>query len=119
MEDHGHVPRIRPSQVTELSALIAKTPGPQYSTCDPDMKELLNNPEAINIFVQLYFEHYQPTLPVLHKATFNVSDPPPLLTLAVITIGSRFSKIPRARTLSSVLGETLRKALDNLVYRCS
>ncbi|OGE47486.1 hypothetical protein PENARI_c043G06094 [Penicillium arizonense] len=115
MEDHGHVPRVRQSQVTELTALIAKTQCAQSLTCNPGIKGLLNNPEAINTFVQLYFEHYQPTLPLLHKATFNVSDTPPLLILAVVTIGSRFSKIPRARALSSVLGEILRKALDDLV----
>lgn len=116
MEDHGHVPRIRERQVTELSALLAKAQCPQYLACDPGVRELLKNPQVINAFVQLYFEHYHPTLPLLHKATFNVDDTPPLLVLAVLTIGGRFSKIPQSHTLTSILGGILRKALDNLVY---
>ncbi|KAL3451425.1 fungal-specific transcription factor domain-containing protein [Aspergillus insuetus] len=115
MEDHGHIARVRQGQATEMSAFIAKTRCPGFLTCDPGIKDLLNNPEVVNAFVQLYFEHYHPTLPLLHKATFNVSDTPPLLILAVAAIGSRFSRIPQAHTISSVLGGTLRKAMDNLV----
>jgi hypothetical protein len=117
MEDHGHVARVRQGQVTEMLALIAKTRCPGFLACDPGIKDLLNNPEVVNAFVQLYFEHYHSTLPLLHKATFNVSDTPTLLILAVAAIGSRFSRIPQAHTLSSVLGGTLGKAIDNLVYR--
>ncbi|KAL4755919.1 Zn(II)2Cys6 transcription factor [Aspergillus foveolatus] len=102
MEDLGHVAPVREGQMAELSALIAKARCPESATCDPSVKGLLNNPEVINAFVQLYFEHYQPTLPLLHKATFNVSHAPPLLILAVASIGSRFSKTPQASTLCSM-----------------
>ncbi|KAL4733870.1 fungal-specific transcription factor domain-containing protein [Aspergillus similis] len=115
MEDLGHVSPVRQGQMAELSALIAKARCPESATCDPSVKGLLNNPKVINAFVQLYFEYYQPTLPLLHKATFNVSHTPPLLTLAVASIGSRFSKIPQASTLCSVLGGILRKAIKNLM----
>ncbi|KAL4989978.1 fungal-specific transcription factor domain-containing protein [Aspergillus falconensis] len=115
MEDHGHVARVRQGQVTEVLVLITKARCPESFTCDRGVQELLKNPHVVNTFVQLYFEHYHPTLPLLHKATFNVTDTPPLLILAVATIGSRFSKVPQAHALSSVLRRALRKTVDNLI----
>ncbi|KAL2847079.1 fungal-specific transcription factor domain-containing protein [Aspergillus pseudodeflectus] len=115
MEDHNHVAQVHQGQVMEVSALIAKTRCLEALTCNPGVKDLLNNPKVMNAFVQLYFEHYHLTLPFLHKATFNVSNTPPLLLLAVAAIGSRFSKVPQAHTLSYILRGTLRKALDTMV----
>ncbi|KAL2811622.1 fungal-specific transcription factor domain-containing protein [Aspergillus granulosus] len=115
MEDHGHVARVQPSQMGDLSALIANEHCPRTSSCPPGIRGLLNNPQVINSFVQLYFEHFHPTLPLLHKATFNVSDIPPLLMLSVATIGSRFSKIARAHTLSTYMAEILRRAIDRML----
>jgi hypothetical protein len=116
MEDHSHVARVQQGQVMEVLALIAKTRCLESLTCNPGVRDLLNNPKVINAFVQLYFEHYHLTLPLLHKPTFNVSNTPPLLILAVAAIGSRFSRVPQAHTLSSILRGTLRKALDTMVH---
>ncbi|KAL3484194.1 fungal-specific transcription factor domain-containing protein [Aspergillus germanicus] len=115
MEDQGHVARVRQDQMREVSALVAKTRCPEFLSCNSGVEDILNNLKVINAFVQLYFEHYHPTLSLLHRATFNVSDTAPLLILAVAAIGSRFSRIPQARTLSSVLGGTLRKAINIMV----
>ncbi|KAB8261641.1 fungal-specific transcription factor domain-containing protein [Aspergillus pseudonomiae] len=114
MEDHGHVAKVQPNQVEELSSFI-KGQHPRTSVYPSCCRELLENPQVINAFVQLYFEHFHSTLPLLHRSTFNVSEVPPLLLLAVATIGSRFSKISQAHTLSTVMGEILRKAIDNIV----
>lgn len=115
MEDHGHVAQVRLADVEELSSFVAKEGDLRTWVRYPHCRALLNNPQVINAFVQLYFEHFHPTLPLLHRATFTPSEGPPLLTLAVATIGSRFSKIPQAHTLSTAMGEVLRKAVDNLV----
>jgi hypothetical protein len=77
--------------------------------------EILQNPAVINIFVQLYFEHFHPVFPLSHKASFNMLEISTLLTLAVATIGSRFSRIRHAQRLAMALGEILRKAIDTQV----
>jgi hypothetical protein len=117
MEDQGHVARVRQGQMMDVSGLIANAHCLEFLSCDSGVKDLLKNARVVNAFIQLYFEHYHSTLPLLHKATFNVSDTPPLLILAVAAIGSRFSKVPEAHTLSSVLGGTLRKAINIMVHR--
>ncbi|KAJ5698577.1 hypothetical protein N7462_000582 [Penicillium macrosclerotiorum] len=105
MEDYGHVARVRREQVEKLTSLMTKNQNQQILGSSPSCGELLSNPQIINSFVQLYFEYFHHTLTVLHKATFNVSEEPPLLILAVATIGGRFSKIPQAHTVSTVLGD--------------
>ncbi|KAL4801519.1 fungal-specific transcription factor domain-containing protein [Aspergillus unguis] len=110
MEDHDHVARVRPEQVNKLATFM-NVDQRQPASC----KMLLRNSQIINVFVQLYFEHFHPTFPLLHRATFNVLELPPLLMLATATIGARFSRIPQASTLSSVLGDILRKAINNML----
>ncbi|KAE8414346.1 fungal-specific transcription factor domain-containing protein [Aspergillus pseudocaelatus] len=115
MEDHGHVATVGQEQMDELASFMAMNQDRRTLSCPPHYRELLNKAEVINAFVQLYFEHFHPTFPFLHRATFNGSKVPPLLLLATATVGSRFSKIPQAHSLSTVLGDILRKAIDNLL----
>jgi hypothetical protein len=117
MEDYGHVAKVRREQVEQLWASYMANDHQPTPACLPSHRGLLSNPQVINSFVQLYFEHFHHTFPILHRATFNVSKESLLLILAVATIGGRFSKIPQARRLSTVLGDMLRKAVEKVVCR--
>ncbi|KAL5048222.1 hypothetical protein BDW71DRAFT_213635 [Aspergillus fruticulosus] len=97
MEDYGQVARIRPEQVDELASFMAMNAHQQAPASSPHCRGLLKGPKIINAFVQLYVEHFHPTFPLLHRATFNVLQLTPLLLLATTTIGGRFSKIPQAQ----------------------
>lgn len=44
--------------------------------------------------VKNYFEHFHPSLPLLHRPTFTVSSAPKLLLDAVSLVGSLFSTNP-------------------------
>lgn len=44
--------------------------------------------------VKYYFEHFHPSLPLLHRPTFTVSSAPKLLLNAVSLIGSLYSTSP-------------------------
>ncbi|KAB8269239.1 fungal-specific transcription factor domain-containing protein [Aspergillus minisclerotigenes] len=107
MEDYGHVAGVRQEQVEQLASFMASGRDQRTSACPPNCEELLKNTKMINSFVQLYFEHFHQTFPILHRATFNVSEEPPLLMLAVATIGGRFSKIPQAHRLSTLMGDSM------------
>ncbi|SJX64763.1 uncharacterized protein SRS1_15194 [Sporisorium reilianum f. sp. reilianum] len=51
---------------------------------------------TLNLFVQLYFEHHDPILPILHRATFDPDTCDPLLLAAVICLGALCSKAENA-----------------------
>ncbi|KAE8324438.1 hypothetical protein BDV39DRAFT_217132 [Aspergillus sergii] len=115
MEDYGHVAGVRQEQVEQLASFMASGRDQRTSACPPTCEPLLRNTKIINSFIQLYFEHFHQTFPILHRATFNVSEEPPLLMLAVATIGGRFSKIPQAHRLSTVMGDILRKTVEHVL----
>lgn len=117
MEEHDHVARVRPEQVQQLTRFIKRIQHQPSSACPPSCSRLLGAPQVINALVQLYFEHFHPTFPLLHRATFNTLELPTLLLLATTAIGSRYSKIPQPQTLSVVLGDILRRAIDAMVRK--
>ncbi|KAH8660856.1 fungal-specific transcription factor domain-containing protein, partial [Tricladium varicosporioides] len=67
--------------------------------------------QAMECFVQLYFEHFQPTFPLLHQATFDPSTTPWILVLAVAAIGCRYSMIPESGKCANALQELVRRAI--------
>lgn len=69
----------------------------------------------MNVFVQLYFEHFHPIFPMLHQPSFGKGAPRPLLTLAVATIGARYSKLEGANQCALAMTELLRRLTMHLV----
>ncbi|TKY87864.1 hypothetical protein EX895_003445 [Sporisorium graminicola] len=62
------------------------------------IQETLRSVETatLNVFVQLYFEHHDPVLPVLHRATFDPDTCDPLLLAAVTCLGALCSRAENA-----------------------
>jgi hypothetical protein len=71
--------------------------------------------EALDLFVRLYLEHFQPILPFIHPATFNISSQHWLLTLAMAAIGSHYVDIEDVDVLVVVMHEFLRRAINMVV----
>lgn len=71
--------------------------------------------EAFDCFVQLYFEHFHPIFPILHKPTFDPSKAPWQLVLAVATTGSRYSRLSAGGKCATALQELLRRAIANTI----
>jgi hypothetical protein len=67
--------------------------------------------EAMNCFIQLYFEYFQPVYPLLHQPSFDPTSSPYVLILAVAAIGCRYSKIPGSQKCAIALQELLRRAI--------
>ncbi|OOQ81546.1 transcription factor with C2H2 and Zn(2)-Cys(6) DNA binding protein [Penicillium brasilianum] len=75
-------------------------------------------------YVDLYFEHFHPHWPILHRATFSIPDEPPLLLQAVLMIGLWVSEKPSARQAAVDLHQKLglwireqRVQWENLIPR--
>ncbi|OQD85266.1 hypothetical protein PENANT_c010G04230 [Penicillium antarcticum] len=68
-------------------------------------------------YVHLYFAHFHPHWPFLHRSTFSVPDEPPLLLQAVLMIGLWVSGNPEAqqgaRDLHSKLGQAISAQRGN------
>lgn len=114
MDDYAHVAKVSSEQVQQLAALIDYEDRNSRILQGFDVS-IFHNVEVMNIFVQLYFEHFHPSLPLLHKATFDVEMTPPIVVLAAAAIGSRYSRLKDARKHAYILGEVLRKTLASLV----
>ncbi|KAH8812202.1 fungal-specific transcription factor domain-containing protein [Xylogone sp. PMI_703] len=112
MDDHGHVPRLASEKLQELWAFIDHYHCKPPVTSRIDNIKELQNPDIVNSFLQLYFEHFDPILPLVHKASFNLLQTSPLLVLAIATIGSRFSRIKHAREITTGLSDILGRAID-------
>ncbi|KAJ5703892.1 hypothetical protein N7493_011030 [Penicillium malachiteum] len=58
--------------------------------------EVLNSaffhPENLKMFHGLYFQHYHPHFPMLHRPTFTISDVHPLLLCALVALGSTLAE---------------------------
>jgi hypothetical protein len=71
--------------------------------------------ESLGLFVRLYNQHFQPILPFIHPATFNLSSTHWLLILAMAAIGSHYINIEDVEILAVAMHEFLRRAISMVV----
>ncbi|KAI8937388.1 hypothetical protein NX059_006592 [Plenodomus lindquistii] len=71
--------------------------------------ECFPSKEQLDHCIDLYFTHFDPSLPVIHKPTFDPGRDL-LVTLAVINIGACYTGFS-ARSFSAVLSDLLRRLL--------
>ncbi|SGY91864.1 BQ5605_C038g11703 [Microbotryum silenes-dioicae] len=70
--------------------------------------------ELLDLFLQYYFTHFQSTLPILHRPTFDPNTCPSFLLLAVASIGARYAheRLLGADVWAQALLETARKMVQ-------
>ena len=118
LEDFAHVPGLSHEQIEAVDGLIDDVQTkPHYPLFD---NARLPPESVINAWIQLYFEYFHPVFPILHKATFNLPDTPPLLILIVAAIGAQFSNIPNSLRYATSLQELVRRCSSRQVsFPCS
>ncbi|WPB02229.1 uncharacterized protein RHO25_006863 [Cercospora beticola] len=86
-EDFGHVPRLPAATYSRIAAFYEeqRVRSPAHAA--------LPSIDALNAFVQLYFEYHHAKLPLLHKATFTPSEDHWHLVLAVAAVGCEHSEL--------------------------
>lgn len=68
--------------------------------------------ESLSLFVRLYNENFQPILPFIHPATFNLLGSHWLLVLAMAAIGSHYANTEHVKVLVVAMHEFLRRAIN-------
>lgn len=69
----------------------------------------------LNSCVQLYFEYFQPHVPILHASTFDPGPEDWLLVLAVIAVGCQHSAIENQSEFAAAFQDLLHQALASEV----
>ncbi|GMF68457.1 unnamed protein product [Aspergillus oryzae] len=106
-ENLAHVEEVS-AEVTSIVFELANDM--QLKSNYPQFIELRIPPAPVlNAWVQLYFEHFHPMFPVLHKPTFSTSGSNPFLVLAVAAIGAHFSDIQGAQPCLRAMHELIRR----------
>ncbi|KAK4945803.1 hypothetical protein LTR10_015151 [Elasticomyces elasticus] len=72
---------------------------------------------ACNAFMQLFFESFNPTLPMIHQGTFDPANEPWQLVLAVIATVCRFSRVAKAVQCGDLLQDLVRQAFNATVEK--
>ncbi|KAJ6110061.1 early growth response protein [Penicillium sp. IBT 16267x] len=106
-EDLAHVQETQQAVVDEVAKLAAHLAS---HSLFPPFQDLRIPPAPIlNAWTQLYFEHFHPVFPILHKALFGYPNTHWLLVFTVSAIGAQFSQIPHAKTCSRAMHELIRR----------
>ncbi|CEJ61864.1 hypothetical protein PMG11_10381 [Penicillium brasilianum] len=118
MDDYAHVSKLTSGNaiLQEMFDFIGQEQQYVLGGVDSEIPDLCDE-KSINIFIQLYFEFFHPRFPMLHTPTFNTFNTTWLLVLAVVTIGSRYSRISQAQQYANFFGKYLRRAITSQVER--
>lgn len=65
-------------------------------------------PSNLKCFFDSYFSNYNAHFPILHQASFALQDTPPLLLVAILTLGATLSPDPSHYRTSERIHESLR-----------
>lgn len=79
----------------------------------PDIEDFPDQ-ETLSDFVDLYFEQFHPTFPILHRPTFRKHDTSAVLLLAVAAVGATYAD-KEFRPLAVALSELVRRIVQWMV----
>ena len=91
-------------QVAPMTNLAKERMIDEFRYCEVEAQDLRRiqdtlrsiETSTLNLFLQLYFEHHDPILPILHRATFDPDTCDPLLLAAGTCLGALCSKAENA-----------------------
>ncbi|OJI91620.1 hypothetical protein ASPTUDRAFT_164902 [Aspergillus tubingensis CBS 134.48] len=115
--DDGQRPRQRQDQqvqISESTYLLQTSQSPEDQPSPFSALPSVEDHDSTTRFtpyIHLYFAHFHPLWPILHRATFNPSDEPLLLLQAVSMIGLWVSDEPSAREVAIGLHRKLGSAI--------
>lgn len=99
-EDYAHVPTPSNETYESVCALYA-----EVSRSSPEASlQSLPSLDILHVCTQLYFEHFHPSFPILHQATFEARSSSWLLYLVMAALGSQYSRLStRAKIFSDLV----------------
>lgn len=114
-EDFGHVPKVSSDVHERISQFFYF----QHRKSSPRGVDhpIFPSIDALNTFIQLYFEYFHPQVPILHVATFNPGLEDWMLVIAVAAIGCQHSAISSQVDFAVALRELLHQAILRKLMR--
>jgi hypothetical protein len=103
-EVFGHVSRIPAKAYTDVRTFYISERG--YDDMSFPQSRLLH------VFVELYFEYFDPYMPFLHPVRVERDDLSWILLIAVAAIGSQYSEVRDAPAFTTVFHHLLQKAIQ-------
>lgn len=67
--------------------------------------------KSLNSFIEVYFLHFDPYYPTIHRPTFGMRDPSPYLLLAIVFLGTAWAEDKKAFEISSRLHGHVRQKI--------
>lgn len=103
-------PQLSPGAYERIAGAFRRvchlaTPFPPFAT------QHLPSPAHFTYFVQLYFDHFHPILPVLHPQTLRLDEEHWLLALSISAIGCRYADSEELLESALPMTEFLRRAV--------
>jgi hypothetical protein len=118
-----YVPHVPPLGIETRAHVINMLKIELRSTQIEDLDKKFPSLRHLDTYVQLYFEHFHPRMPILHVPTFRTSPKAWLLVLAVVCIGCDYSKAglktDHRKLLQSLAQQVLRTDVSPDLERIS
>ncbi|KAI9041369.1 Zn(II)2Cys6 transcription factor [Aspergillus affinis] len=70
--------------------------------------------QVVNTFIQLYFEHFHPVMPIIHRASFKPTSEKWILVAAIASVGCQYSRIPTRSQMHTFFWRLLQSIILNL-----
>ncbi|KAL4874791.1 hypothetical protein BJY04DRAFT_233270 [Aspergillus karnatakaensis] len=84
---------LLPDSTWQPDQLTYTTDGSQaYSGSPSSIRTASVNGETTSSYLKAYFDHFHPSLPLLHRPTFSLNSAPELLVNVLMVIGSLYSR---------------------------
>lgn len=104
--------RLAKSRLVELIP-VAELPAGRSEAVEDCLQGI--PPRTFNLFLQLYFEHFDHIFPILHRPTFDPDTCHPMLLAAVVSIGAMYSLIPQSAQFGEMLMKIVNRAIFNVL----
>ncbi|OAQ75458.1 fungal transcriptional regulatory protein [Purpureocillium lilacinum] len=99
---------IKESSREAMMTLVSTTNQPNWPVVDVT---LFPSTQTLSVCVNLYFRHFHDTLPIIRRSKMRTSDAPPILLLAMASIGAMYSR-DKLSGLAIALNELTRRAIS-------
>ncbi|KFY16961.1 hypothetical protein V492_00970 [Pseudogymnoascus sp. VKM F-4246] len=87
---HGtHFDRVGDSTREAMLSLISISHQPHWLVVDV---AAFPSTQTLSVCINLYFQHFHETLPILRRSTFRIAETAPVLLLAMAAIGAMYSR---------------------------